>query len=134
MIDIEQDVIDLLVDAFRAEYGQKIYITDEDPSASSSFPCVSIKEIENTSVVGTQDSGGNDNHATITFQIDAYSNKSKGKKAQAKEIMNIVDGVFNDIGFTRIGSTPTSMNSATVYRLINRYIAVVSKDNVIYRR
>lgn len=134
MIDIEDDVINLLVTALRAEYGQKIYITDEDPSGSAQMPCVSIRQLDNTSVVTTQDSGSNDNHATITFQIDAYSNKSKGKKAQAKAIMNIVDDVFNGIGFTRIGSTPTSMNDATVCRIINRYIAVVSKDNVIYRR
>jgi len=39
------------------------------------------------------------------------------------------------LGFTRIVLNPVpDMNDATIYRMVARYRAVVSRDEIIYRR
>ena len=69
------------------------------------------------------------------YEINVYSNKAKGKKAECKAIVAVVDSEMMTMGFTRMMLNPIqNMNDATVYRILGRYRAVVSKTNVIYRR
>lgn len=133
MIDIESEVFSAVAAALRAQF-PGIYVSGEYPGESASFPCDSLEEIDNTVDKATQDSGNVENHANLSYENNAYSNKTVGRKAEAKAIAAAVDTVMSGIGFTRIlmQPTPNTANS-TAYRITSRYTAVADKSKTIYR-
>lgn len=134
MIDIENEVFQICADAFRAAYPNG-FIAGEYVSQPPKFPTVSVVEMDNTVLQSGSDSGDIENFADVMYQVDVYSNLNKGKKAQAKAIIALLDEQFARLGFTRTFLNPVpNMNDATIYRMTGRYRAVVGKDNYIYRR
>lgn len=133
MNDIENDVFTLVATALRAEYGaNNIFITGEYTPTPPKFPCVYLHEADNFN-------NGYDgcNHEIVTgtmYEVEIYSNKQNGKKAEAKKIMKSVDDILTPLGFRRnlIQQIP-NMSDATIFRLLARYSANVI-DNEIYRR
>lgn len=132
MIDIEFEVVDLLSEHLESEFPD-ILITSEDLRAPSVFPAVSIVEADNYTTVSTSDSKTNENHVDVMYEINVYSNKSNGKKSEAKKILKSIDKVLEAKGFYRIYTSPLNMENATIYRLVSRYRARVSLDHTIYR-
>lgn len=133
MIDIERQVYTRIADKIRTEFGD-ITIASELMDVPASFPFVSIVEEDNYTYVKTQDSKSNENHARVMYEINIYSNKASGKKTECKKIGNIIDDEMLRLGFTRISKMNLSNDTATIYRLVLRYVAVVSKENIIYGR
>ncbi|MDD6715719.1 MAG: hypothetical protein PUF49_05015 [Firmicutes bacterium] len=143
MIDIESEIYNSIRTAVLAKY-PKCYTADAILLTPPSYPCVYVIESDNTSYRKTTDSGSNENHASVMYTIEIYSNKVggiikgkavPGKKAECKAIAEIIDQVMLDMGFERIllQQIP-NINDATIYRMVGRYGATVSKDKVIYRR
>ena len=133
MIDIENEIFTAISKAVLAKF-PKAKMSPETILSPSVFPCVCAEEADNYAVTSTQDSGSNENHANVMYEVNIYSNKVGGKKVECKAILKIIDGVFSDFGFTRTGMNPIPMNDPTKYRLFARYKAVVSKNKTIYRR
>ncbi len=134
MIDIENQVFTRCADRV-VESFPDASLSGEYVKVPSSFPAVSIVEIDNLAYEQTQTSGSVENHATVTYEVNVYSNLTSGKKAQCKAILAIIDEVMAALGFTRIMVNPVpDMNDATIYRMVARYRAVVSHDQKIYRR
>lgn len=134
MIDVENEIYDRVADKLREAFNG-IGIAGEYVQSPSQFPFVSIIEADNTPLQRTQTSDSGENHAILMYEINVYSNKAKGKKAECKAIVAVVDSEMMTMGFTRMMLNPIqNMNDATVYRILGRYRAVVSKTNVIYRR
>lgn len=134
MIDVENEIYDRVADKLRTAFNG-IGIAGEYVQSPSQFPFVSIVEADNTPLQRTQTSDSGENHATLMYEINVYSNKAKGKKAECKAIVAVVDSEMMTMGFTRMMLNPIqNMNDATIYRILGRYRAVVSKTNVIYRR
>lgn len=133
MNNIENDVFTLVANALRTEYGaNSIFITGEYTPTPPKFPCVYLHEADNFN-------NGFDgcNHEIVTgvmYEVEVYSNKQNGKKAEAKSIMESIDDILTPLGFRRnlIQQIP-NMSDATIFRLLARYSANVI-DNVIYRR
>ena len=100
-----------------------------------SFPAVSFVEMDNSVYASTQTGVGVENHASLMYEVNVYSNKTKGKKSECREIIALIDEEMANLGFTRIMLQPIpNMDDATIYRITARYKAVVSKDKTIYRR
>ena len=134
MIDIEFELFDLIAGKLREAY-PGIYVTGVYERSPASFPCVSIVEISNTVYRNSSTNVEEEVHAAVTYEVNVYSNKKSGKKAQCKAIMQTADNAFAEIGFTRRMLEPIpNIEDATIYRLIGRYRAVVGKDSTIYRR
>ena len=134
MIDIEQDVFSLLVADIKADYPDA-FVTGEYVKALTAFPCISIMESDNSTETSTTDSSLNENHADVMYTIDVYSNKTSGKKSECKAIFRIIDKRLIGLGFKRIALSPIpNMEDATIYRMVGRYRATVSKENVIYNK
>jgi hypothetical protein len=134
MIDVESQVFQKCADAFRAAYPNG-YIAGEYVSQPPKFPAVSVVEMDNNVLERGIDSGDIENFADVMYQVDVYSNLNKGKKAQAKAIVALIDEQFTHLGFTRSFLNPIqNFNDATIYRMTARYRAVVGKDHYIYRR
>lgn len=134
MIDIENEVFSFVSKAVRAKY-PKIYMTGEYIKVPPSFPCVFLIEADNQSYRNTRSTDSNENHVQVVYEVDVYSNKKTGRKSECKAIIALIDSLMNEIGFTRSLLTPVpNEEDATVYRMVARYRAIVSKDKVIYRR
>lgn len=134
MIDIESEIFDIVSKSVREKY-PKIYMTGEYIATPPSFPCVSLVEIDNQMYQKTQDSGRIENHVELLYEVNVYSNKTSGKKSECKAIIALMDYKMQSLGFTRTFLNPIpNENDTTIYRMIARYKAVVSKDKVIYRR
>lgn len=113
----------------------KIDIASEIVSAPATFPHVSIIEADNSVYIKTQDSGSIENHSSLMYEVNIYSNKKTGKRTECKAIFAALDEVFAKLGFTRtMGQYVPNMADLKIYRMTGRYTAVVSKDRMIYRR
>lgn len=133
MIDIENEVFTKIASELRSRFtGINVY--GEDVRSPSQFPCVSVVEADNYTVKSTQDSGSNENHANLMYEVNVYSNKTSGKKTECKEILSVIDDILLGLGFTRTMKNPVSMDDATIYRMVARYTAIVSTNQTIYRR
>lgn len=134
MIDVESEVYSCVETALKAAC-PKVFMTGEYVKSPSSFPCVSLVEINNAVYRNSSTNTVEENHIAVTYEVNVYSNKTKGKKAECRTIMSVVDTKLANIGFTRMMLEPVpNMEDATIYRLLGRYRAVVGKDYTIYRR
>ena len=134
MIDIENEVFNIVSKAVRVKYPD-IYMIGEYVKSPSSFPCVSLVEMDNTVHTLTQTSSNGENHASLMYEVNVYSNKKKGKKSECKAIIALIDNEMSALGFSRMMLQPIpNMDDATIYRMVGRYRAVVSEDKTIYRR
>lgn len=133
MIDIENEVFTQVATALREQF-PKITVESVTTYSPSKFPFVCIEEADNYSYQPSRDSGSNENHATVMYEVNAYSNKTNGKKAECKAIISVVDDIMIGLGFTRNTKNPISFDNATKYRIFARYSAVVSKTHSLYRR
>ena len=133
MIDIENEIFSEVADYVDQGY-PGVYLTSEYVKAPSSFPAASLVEIDNTVVASTQTSGNYENHATVLYEANVYSNKHTGKKSECKEIIALIDERMTQMGFTRVmRNVVPDLFDATIYRMVARYRAVVSRDHVVYR-
>lgn len=135
MINIETEVFNTVATALRSEF-TGIFVSGESIAAPSSFPAVTLVEQDNSTYQRSLDSSGSEKHAVVMYEANAYSNLGSGKKKQTRAIMAIIDDEMQDMGFVRIGSSPAEVPNAdkTIYRMVARYRATVSKDKKIHRR
>ena len=131
MIDIENDVFDTVAKALRAAH-KGIYVVGEYVPAPPKFPAVTIVEADNR-VVERMRTLNIENAASVMYEVNVYSNKTSGKKAEAKAIAATIDAEFSKMGFTRtMKNQVPNLNDATIYRIVCRYEAIVDKDFWIY--
>ena len=134
MINVENEIFARVAGALRTAY-PSAFVSGEYVRTPSKFPFVSIMEMSNTAYDRTQSSGGVENHASLMYEVNIYSNKKSGKKSECREIATLIDNEFATLGFSRTMLQPIpNMDDATIYRITGRYTAVVSKDKTIYRR
>jgi len=130
MIDIENQIITAVMNAL----GESVDVKSDLTQIPSFFPCVYVVEADNYTYTRSADSGSNENHVNVMYEVQCYTNDASGKKSACKALFASVDEVFLNLGFERTTKTNVIQNDATIYRMIGRYQAVVSADNIIYRR
>lgn len=134
MIDVESEIFNRVAKVIRSKYPDA-YVVGEYVRSTSRFPCISIIEMDNTAYDKTQTSSSLENHAELMYEVNIYSNKTSGKKSECKAIASLLDNEFATLGFSRTMLQPIpNLDDATIYRILGRYKAVVSKDNRIFRR
>ena len=134
MINVENEIFDRVAKAVRNAY-PSAFISGEYVRTSSKFPFVSLIEMSNTTYDRTQTSGSLENHVSVMYEVNVYSNKTSGKKSECKAIAALIDNELATLGFSRTMLQPIpNMDDATIYRMTGRYTAVISKDKAIYRR
>ena len=134
MIDIESAVFNQVATRVR-EVFPGIFIVGEYVHSPSSFPAVSLIETDNSTRVDTIDSGSNENHVNVMYEVNVYSNKTTGKKSECKAIISLIDEEMLAMGFSRSTLTPVPNEyDSTIYRMVGRYRAAVSSKHEIYRR
>lgn len=133
MIDIESEVMTLIYDAVHPTYTTAKFesVLNLSPSA---FPCICVEELDNSTRQTSADSGSNERHVNVTYEINVFTNDVSGKKAAAKNILALIDSAMISHGFERTSRNPFSLDNGTKYRLLARYQASVSENHTIYRR
>lgn len=133
MIDIEAKIFSYVAERVRVEYPDA-YITGEYVRTPPKFPAISIIETENEVYRNGRDTNI-ENFASIFYEVNVYSNKKTGKKSECREIIGFVDKCLENLSLTRTMLSPVpNLEDASIYRMVARYRAIVSKDEVIYRR
>lgn len=126
MIDAETIVFDTVAKALRSAYGNKLYLTGEYVPTPSKFPAVSLVESDNRSAVRYRTNTARERAASVMYELNVYSNKTAGKKAEAKAIANTADEVMASLGFTRtMRNVIPNLNDASIYRIVCRYEGVI---------
>ena len=134
MIDCESEVFSAVADAVREAY-PTAFVSGENIRTPPKFPFVSLIEMSNVAYDRTQTSGGLENHASVMYEVNIYSNKKSGKKSECKAIAALIDNELATLGFSRTMLQPIpNMDDATIYRMTGRYTAVISKEKTLYRR
>ena len=134
MIDIENEVFDKVATRVREQFPD-IFMAGEYVRSPSSFPAVSLVEMDNSVRENTIDSCSNENHANVMYEVNVYSNKTVGKKSECKDIIALIDKEMIAMGFVRNTLTPIPNEyDSTIYRMVGRYKATVSANHKIYRR
>ena len=131
MIDIENEIYGSIAQALTKAY-PKVTSTSEYVAAPSSFPHVSI--VEQDMPTERMDSSDAERFAALMYEVNVYSNKSPGKKAECREIMSFIDKMMYARNFRRISLSPIpNLENATIYRLVARYRAETDGTK-LYRR
>ena len=131
MIDIENDVFNAVATVLRTEYSG-IQVYGEYVDSPAKFPAVTIVEADNR-ILQRMRTTNIENACSVMYEINIYSNKGTGKKAEAKAIATTADTVMESIGFTRtFREQIPNLKDATIYRIVCRYEATVDKDLWIY--
>lgn len=133
MIDIENNVFNQIAKTLRSAFPD-IFVSGETIAISKTYPCVSIEEADNYCYTHTQDSSGNENHASVMYEVRVMSNKTNGKKTECKKIFTAIDNEFEQMGFARTTKQPIPMDDAKTYQLFGRFTAIVSKNQTLFRR
>ena len=134
MIEVESEIFSKIAESVRAVY-PTVFMSGEYVRTPSRFPFVSLIEMSNTTYDRTQSSGGLENHVSVMYEVNIYSNKTSGKKSECKAIATLIDNELAALGFSRTMLQPIpNMDDATIYRMTGRYTAVISKDKKLYRR
>lgn len=133
MIDVENDIFSEIAEEIRKSYPEA-HVTGEYVKAPPYFPSISIVEADNSVYQRTQTGESTENHAQLLYEVNVYSNKTSGKKAECRRIMMLADEMFSRFGFTRTFlNTVPDLYDATIYRMVARYQAVIGQNLTIYR-
>lgn len=128
MIDAENEFFTAVATELRAAF-PGIFVTGEYVREPASFPCVSIEEKNNAVWRNTRTGTSLENHATVMYEVNVYSNLINGKKQEAKAIMAVADEVFARLNMSRIMTSPVpNLADATIYRLTARFQGIVGPD------
>ena len=131
MINVENIVFNTVANALRDEFSN-IFVSGENIAAPSSFPAATIVEMDNSVYEWSIDSSSPENHAVLMYQVDAYSNKTSGRKAETKKIIANIDSTMLELGFVRVSCSPMVNIDSSIYRMVARYRAVGSTKKIIY--
>ena len=142
MIDVENLVIDTISKALKASAYANTLVVSDYTDTPSSFPCVSVIEMDNYTYRRTQDNDLKEHHTNVMYEVNVYSNKKTKSKSEAKAILEIVDTTFQNIKFTRTVKQAIPNRDKSIYRIVARYEAVIGesftsgKDTIyqVYRR
>ena len=133
MIDIESAVFTPVAKALRDAF-PGISVSGTYVHAPKSFPHVSLVEQDNYPTGERLDTSERERFATLMYEVNVYSDKASGKKAQCREIMAVIDELLYQKNFTRLSLTPVpNMENANIYRLLARY-RVETDGITLYRR
>lgn len=126
MTNIENDVFNAVATATRTEF-PGIYMVGEYLPIPASFPAVMLYEADSY-VVREGSTVAIDDFTRVMYSVSVFSNKTSGKKSEAKAIADFIDEQMTSLGFTRtMRMQVPNLADATIYRLESRYEAVVGE-------
>lgn len=140
MIDIEVDVLNEVRIYLKQHENtvlplQGVTVSGDAVRTPASFPFATVIEKDNSTTTSRRSTAREEDFADVLYEVNVYSNKQFGKKSECRTIASFIDEAMIRLGFSRISLEPmVNLDDASIYRMVGRYRASVSKDRVIYRR
>lgn len=132
MIDVENQIYTRVAEVLRSVFPD-INITGRTTFEPSEFPCVCFEEADSYVDVSGRDSARTENYTQLMYEVNVFSDKGSGAKAECKKIFSVIDDVMGELNFSRTSKTPVAMFDASKYRLVGRYKGKVGTDEALYR-
>ena len=121
MITIENIVTDEIITELATAYPSAT-VGSEYTRTTARFPYVQVVEMDNSVLESASTLSTIEVMATLTYEIQIFSNKKSGRKAECKALAAIVDNVMESLGFHRIMLNQVlNYEDATVYRMVGRW-------------
>lgn len=134
MIDFNNEFFTIVADEVREKH-PGANVVGEFVRQPSKFPTVTLDEIENVMEGWLEDSSHEEKFAGVTYRVQVFCNKRKGKKLEARAIFATVDAVMRKLGFRRVTYTTTPDHYDTmVYQINATYEATISASGGVYKR
>lgn len=134
MIDYQNEIFTNIATAVRSRH-EGTTVTGEYTRSPSNFPTVTLDEVENVTVWDLVDSSRTEKYSGLGYRLQVFSNKTGGKKAEARAIFSTADKAMLDLGFRRIAYTTTpEIYDSTIYSIMATYEAIVDTNGVLYKR
>ena len=134
MLDFLNEIFTTVATAVRATHSD-VTVTGEYTRKPSKLPAVTLDETENVMVGELVDSSKEERYSGLTYRLQVFSNKTSGKKAEARAIFATADGAMRSLGFRRITYTTTpEIYESTIYSITATYEAVIAANGVTYKR
>ena len=132
MIDIYNELYDIIATALRAEF-PGIFVTGTVVSAPPQFSAVSLVERSNTTYRRSLDGEGVENHSSLMWECQYFSNLNSGAVAQCRAIAKVVDDIMISYNFMRTMFEQIPNEAPGITRMVARYVGLVSADGEMYR-
>lgn len=127
MITIENKVVDSIITALATGYPSAT-VGSEYTRTTARLPYVEVVEMDNSVFERASTLSQIEVMAQLTYEIQIFSNKKSGRKAECKAIAAIVDGVMEGMGFYRIMLNQVlNYEDATIYRMVGRWRKIQEK-------
>jgi hypothetical protein len=126
MIDYENKIFGIIYQAV-TDYDSDIYVTKEKSVAPPSFPAVYVEQTDSYNPPEyAMISSYEEVAARVVTTVEVYSNKTSGKRQEAKSILTVVDDALRRNGFRRttqnyLDLTDSNNKYITIIRLLARY-------------
>ena len=134
MIDYQNEIFTEVATEVRTNHAGTT-VTGEYVRTPSKFPTVALDEIDNVTVAELVDSSNEEKFSGIGYRLQVFSNKSGGKKAEARAIFATADKVMLGMGFRRVTYSVTpEIYDSTIYSIMATYEAIIDASGVIYKR
>lgn len=124
MIDIENYVITSIIAAYTAA-SKTVKVVSGYYANLPTLPCVQVIQTSNTTYQRSLDNSLTEHHASVTFQIDVYTDKKAKSKSEAKELFAIADSAMQQMKFTRTSYAVDVVLDQTMSRVTGVYRAIV---------
>lgn len=123
MIDISSEVFNIVATMLRTEF-EGIHVIGENTSLPSKFPCVTIEETKNIPV--ERDSGNTVKWAELQYTTKIFSNKSTGKRIEARQIHEKINDLLTSYGMKQTSYyVKSDMYQDDIYQISVNYRCVV---------
>ena len=134
MIDYENEIFTAIATEVRLKH-QGAKVKGEYVRSPAEFPMVAVSEYDNVMVDELMDSSKEEKYAGLGYRLQVFSNKTSGKKAEAKAIFATADKNLRSMGFRRKSYTTTpEIYNSTIFSITATYEAIVDVNGVIYKR
>ena len=129
MIDVESLVFDRVYASMSELVPEGNFSSQYVPTASS-FPFVTLMEMDNMTDTQHQSTALDEEYAIITYEANVYATD----KVECREVMDALDRVMIRLNFTRISmATIPNLADRTIFRITARYRAVADQNKRLYR-
>lgn len=121
-----------LKDFAQTKYGTDCYVVGERVYAPPKFPCVWVVEMDAPSERRAETLDYTDEQRRSTFEIQIYSNLTKGATLQTQAIADEVKKIFKELKFRCTTSQPVDNGAdATIKRHVLRFTRFIGDgDNL----
>jgi hypothetical protein len=121
MINKETETFVFVADKLRKNFNGIYVIGAELTSTPPQFPAVSIVQTNNAINESYSTFGSLENVVREEYKAEVFSNLTKGKEAQTKEITAVISDVMCEFNYERTFCEPIPNADAAISRRMSRY-------------